>query len=191
MADQGDTNRWAHWPATCDNKSPFYGRLIKAVHQSSLAVYQYSSPYLAMGVVRFNSLRLIQSTLKLGFSRNKRKRQPIEMLGGSSGNHDWLFVNASACVSCGFRIRNARNASDCVWMETGLKSLTAPMHMQTHSFIIACHSKLQFSAKVSKRTYQLTWLRLIRIVWMPTCVWFKSTATVCSQLKNPYFIVTK
>ena len=30
----------------------------------------------------------------------------------------------SACVSCGFRLRNACNASDCVWMETGLKSLT-------------------------------------------------------------------
>ena len=28
--------------------------------------------------------------------------------------------NASACVSCGFRLRNARDASDCVWMETGL-----------------------------------------------------------------------
>jgi len=41
---------------------------------------------------------------------------------------DWLPVwlkpgfhsNASACVSCGFRLRNACNASDCVWMETGL-----------------------------------------------------------------------
>jgi len=43
------------------------------------------------------------------------------MLGRSSGNHDWLLANASACVSCGFRLRNARNASDCVWMETGLK----------------------------------------------------------------------
>ena len=56
-------------------------------------------------------------------SRNKRKRQPIGMLGRSSGNHDWLLANASACVSCGFRLRNARNASDCVicvWMETGL-----------------------------------------------------------------------
>jgi len=29
----------------------------------------------------------------------------------------WLSL---ACVSCGFRLRNARNASDCVWMETGL-----------------------------------------------------------------------
>ena len=55
-------------------------------------------------------------------SRNKRKRQPIGMLGWSSGNHDWLLANASACVSCGFRLglRNARNASDCIWMETGL-----------------------------------------------------------------------
>jgi len=38
-------------------------------------------------------------------SRNKRKRQPIEMLGRSSGNHDWLLADASACVSCGFRLR--------------------------------------------------------------------------------------
>jgi len=45
-------------------------------------------------------------------SRNKRKRQPIGMLGRSSGNHDWLLANASACVSCGFRLRNVRNASD-------------------------------------------------------------------------------
>jgi len=29
------------------------------------------------------------------FSRNKRKRQPIGMLGRSSGNHDWLLANAS------------------------------------------------------------------------------------------------
>jgi len=47
-------------------------------------------------------------------SRNKRKRQPIGILGRSSGNHDWLLANASACVSCGFRLRNGRNASDCV-----------------------------------------------------------------------------
>ena len=36
------------------------------------------------------------------------------MLGRSSGNHDWLLANASACVSCSFRLRNA---SDCVWMD--------------------------------------------------------------------------
>ena len=58
-------------------------------------------------------------------SRNKRKRQPIGMLGRSSGNHDWLLANASACVSCGFRLRNARNASDCVWMESGLEGCQA------------------------------------------------------------------
>ena len=31
--------------------------------------------------------------------------------------------NASACVFCGFRLRNARNASDCVWMETGFHTV--------------------------------------------------------------------
>ena len=46
--------------------------------------------------------------------------QPIGMLGHSSGNHNWLLANAIACVSCGFHLRNARNTSDCVWMETGL-----------------------------------------------------------------------
>jgi len=55
------------------------------------------------------------------FSRNKRKRQPIGMPGRSSGNHNWLLANASVCVSCGFRLRNA---SDCVWMETGLDVLS-------------------------------------------------------------------
>jgi len=54
-------------------------------------------------------------------SRNKRKRQ----LGRSSrGNHDWLLANASACVSWDFRLRNACNASDCVWMETGASDST-------------------------------------------------------------------
>jgi len=37
-----------------------------------------------------------QETLKI--SRNKCKRQPIGMLGRSSGNHDWLLANASAYV---------------------------------------------------------------------------------------------
>ena len=47
------------------------------------------------------------------------------MLGHSSGNHDCLLANAIACVSCGFHLRNARNASDCVWMETGLEAACA------------------------------------------------------------------
>jgi len=52
------------------------------------------------------------------------KRQPIRMLGRSNGNHDWLLANASACVSSVFRLRNARNASDFVWMETVLYLMT-------------------------------------------------------------------
>ena len=53
------------------------------------------------------------------------------MLGHSSGNHDWLLANAIACVYCGFHLRNARNASDCVWMETGLYT-----HTHTHGVCI-------------------------------------------------------
>jgi len=41
------------------------------------------------------------------------------MLCRSSGNHDWLLTNASACVCCSFRLRNA---GECVWMETGLET---------------------------------------------------------------------
>ena len=61
------------------------------------------------------------------FSRNKRKRQPIGMFSRSSGNHDWLLANADSvqpacwhCAPCKFTLllHNARNESDCVWMET-------------------------------------------------------------------------
>jgi len=55
-----------------------------------------------------------QETQALAISRNKRKHRPIGMLGRSSGNNDWLLANAGACVSCGFRLRNGRNASDCI-----------------------------------------------------------------------------
>ena len=57
------------------------------------------------------------TTTNASASRNRRKCQSIGMFGRSSGNHDWMIANASASVSCGFRLRNA---SDCVWMETGL-----------------------------------------------------------------------
>ena len=36
----------------------------------------------------------------------------------------WNFHAKNASVSCCFRLRNARNASDCVWMETGLQSVS-------------------------------------------------------------------
>ena len=49
-------------------------------------------------------------SIQTPISRNKRKRQPIGMLGRSSGNHDWLLANAS----------------DCVWMETGLEAFWTP-----------------------------------------------------------------
>ena len=45
-----------------------------------------------------NENRKKRKRLRWQFSRNKRKRQPIGMLGRSSGNHDWLLANASDCV---------------------------------------------------------------------------------------------
>ena len=38
------------------------------------------------------ALALASSQSWLKISRNKRKRQPIGMLGRSSGNHDWLLA---------------------------------------------------------------------------------------------------
>ena len=94
-----------------------------STHLLSLSVSRVSSRF----PFKRNRLRCVHcvnenpcvSCVKI--SRKKRKRQPIGMLGRSSGNHDRLLANASACVSCGFRLRNARNASDCVWMETGFE----------------------------------------------------------------------
>ena len=47
--------------------------------------------------------------------------------------------NAIACVSCGFRLRNAcnaRNASDCVWMETALYWFTECLYTMLHLNLI-------------------------------------------------------
>ena len=91
-------------------------------HSSPVSIQMQS---LALRALRKRKLQETQAlalaSSQSWISRNKRKHQPIGMLGRSSGNHDWLLANASACVSCGFRLRNARNASDCVWMETGLQ----------------------------------------------------------------------
>ena len=46
------------------------------------------------------------------------------------------IANESACVCCGFRLRNARNASDCVWMETGLH--TGSVGISTPSSLNRC-----------------------------------------------------
>jgi len=60
---------------------------------------------LALHALRALRKRKPQETLALASSQswlpllrpsNKHKRQPIGMLGRSSGNHDWLLANASA-----------------------------------------------------------------------------------------------
>ena len=51
------------------------------------------------------------------------KRKRLRWHAANHGCHcfDRAFLLAGGCVSCGFRLRNERNTSDCVWMETGLK----------------------------------------------------------------------
>ena len=104
-------------------------------------------------------------------SRNKRKRQPIGMLGRNSGNHDWLLANASACVSCGFRLRNARNASDCVWMETGLQyflCLSANSNQSTNQSISTYSCKNQWQIVTIKTDIKIgfinVWSKLTVII---------------------------
>ena len=71
-----------------------------------------------------NRLRCVRSV-----NENRKKRKRLRLHAANHGCHcfDRAFLLAGACVccvkdvSCGFRLRNARNASDCVWMETGLE----------------------------------------------------------------------
>jgi len=49
---------------------------------------------------------------------------------------------AIACVSSSFHLRNARNASDCVWMETGLQQCTS-MHLWWLCSVVCSESDLQ------------------------------------------------
>ena len=71
-------------------------------------------------------LPLLQPSIPIGWRlrllrENFTQQTQAPANRNARGNHDWLLANASACVSCDFRLRNARNASDCVWMETGLE----------------------------------------------------------------------
>jgi len=95
----------------------------------------------------------VLSQLPLHWLKPWLKRKPHR----SSGNHDWLLANASACVSCGFRLRNARNASDCVWMETGLEretSSNAPTTLDWMMFLLTCDKKLTKSHSTTIPVYQ-------------------------------------
>jgi len=65
-------------------------------------------------------------------NENHKKRKRLRWQAANNGCHCFhrafllagacvCCMNASACVSCGFSLRNSRNASYCVWMETGLE----------------------------------------------------------------------
>ena len=83
----------------------------------SLAYSVRVSPFLSPVSIQTQSLALCALRKRKPQARNKRKRQPIGMLGRSSGNHDWLLVNASACVSCGFRLRFRSHATQAIAFE--------------------------------------------------------------------------
>jgi len=59
-----------------------------------------SALWLALSLISHHTLKpgFHSNAIACVVSRNKRKRQPIGMLSRSSGNHDWLLANASACV---------------------------------------------------------------------------------------------
>ena len=59
-------------------------------------------------------------------NENRKKRKRLRWQAANHGCHcfDRTFLLAGACVCCGFCLRNARNASDRVWMETGLKPIS-------------------------------------------------------------------
>jgi len=52
--------------------------------------------------VNHGRLPLLRPSIPIGWRLRLLREnfsQPIGMLGRSSGNHDWLLANASACVS--------------------------------------------------------------------------------------------
>jgi len=70
-------------------------------------------------------------------NENRKKCKRLRWQAASHGCHcfdrAFILVECSVeavttmigcCVSCGFRLCNARNASDCVYMETGLEPIT-------------------------------------------------------------------
>ena len=115
--------------------STFANKVSQSVSQSELTLcggvlkYVQSLKYFGVCIKRsksftctFDQAKSKLYSLKPGFHSNAIACvacvacvfcQPIGMLGRSSGNHNWLLANASACVSWGFRLHNARNASDC------------------------------------------------------------------------------
>ena len=110
-------------------------------------------------------------------NRKKRKRQPIGMLGRSSGNNDWLLANASACVSCGFRLRNTRNASNCFWMETGL----------TYQH----HSRVRCTVYTKAKPCSHTHIMLINTTSARCNDWNPSVAPAWTHIHLQYYIATK
>ena len=86
------------------------------VRMIELKRLKLQSPYLPQARFPFkrNRLRCVRCV-----NENRKKRRRLRWQAANHGCHcfDRAFLLAGACVSCGFRLRNARNArnaSDCV-----------------------------------------------------------------------------
>ena len=124
----------------------------------------------------------------LQISRNKRKRQPIGILGRSSDNHDWLLSNASACVSCGFRLRNARNASDCVWMETGpyvgLPDMNCSRRLRPRNVMFSVLNFLTYSRLFPFRDLSMEMRWVVQGPWMQSTSFASAEMIRCSYINT-------
>ena len=137
----------------------------------------------------------MQHSLKPGFhsnaiacvNENRKKHKRLRWQAANHGCHcfDWAFllagacvccVNASACVSCGFRLRNA---SDCVWMETGLNC----------RLLIAAFS-VHISQPREPRRGRLTRLRTHCHIWtLIICNWVNHNQDFSTEVKLRLLLV--
>jgi len=93
--------------------------------------------------------------------------------------------NASACVSCGFHLGTARNASDCIWMETGLYP---PSTTNTAGEFHLTSSSTELIQVTQRSQGQVMWLCCV-VSWQCTriSVYAKSNFVYfCEKYKKNY-----
>jgi len=129
MTSRSSSSRRSH--VNCDHTQPVNASLGLSVYHHGDRIRPSRPPFVWLcspDTVQLHST-LTTVWVKPGFHSNAIAcvgKQPIMVATASTEHSYWLALAFVAwklsanCVSCGFRLRNARNASDCVWMETGL-----------------------------------------------------------------------
>ena len=86
-------------------------------------------------------------------NENRKKRKRLRWQAANHGCHCFnrAFLLAGACVCCVKYARNARNASDCVWMETGLYATAVGVSKDYVSPVVA-HISRKADAILAERT---------------------------------------